>query len=65
MALTVPYAIRLANVSKQLDSGASPAELVVCNQALAPHGLKWMEEFLPPDNYDGYKDVSTQISVTC
>ena len=38
MALTVPYAIRLA---KELE----------------PFGLKWMEEFLPPDDYDGYKDV--------
>ena len=23
-------------------------------RALAPYGLKWMEEFLPPDDYDGY-----------
>ena len=38
MALTVPYAIKLA-------------------KALEPHGLKWIEEFLPPDDYDGYVDV--------
>jgi L-rhamnonate dehydratase len=38
MALTVPYAIKLA-------------------KALEPYGLKWMEEFLPPDDYDGYKEV--------
>jgi len=38
MALTVPYAIKLA-------------------KALQPYGLKWMEEFLPPDDYEGYKQV--------
>lgn len=38
MALTVPYAIKLA-------------------KALEPYGLKWMEEFLPPDNYAGYEEV--------
>lgn len=26
-------------------------------RALAPLGLKWMEEFLPPDDYDGYVEV--------
>ena len=26
-------------------------------KALAPLGLKWIEEFLPPDDYDGYDDV--------
>ena len=25
--------------------------------ALAPHGLKWLEEFLPPDDYEGYAEV--------
>ncbi|XP_046379310.2 L-rhamnonate dehydratase-like [Haliotis rufescens] len=38
MALTVPYAIRLA---KELE----------------PLGLKWIEEFLPPDDYEGYGEV--------
>lgn len=42
MALTVPYAIKLA-------------------KALAPHGLKWMEEFLPPDDYAGYKEVKEAL----
>ncbi|RUS92199.1 hypothetical protein EGW08_000052 [Elysia chlorotica] len=42
MALTVPYATRLA-------------------RALEPHGLKWMEEFLPPDSYDGYKEVRENL----
>ena len=26
-------------------------------KALAPLGLKWIEEFLPPDDYDGYVEV--------
>ena len=26
-------------------------------RALAPHGLKWIEECLPPDDYDGYRQV--------
>ena len=26
-------------------------------KALAPYNLKWIEEFLPPDDYDGYKEV--------
>lgn len=38
MALSVPYAIKLA-------------------KALEPYKLKWMEEFLHPDDYDGYKEV--------
>ena len=42
MALTVPYATRLA-------------------RALEPYGLKWMEEFLPPDSYDGYKEVRENL----
>jgi len=29
--------------------------------ALAPHGLKWMEEFLPPDDYEGYKEVKAAL----
>eukprot|EP00039_Didymoeca_costata_P019278 m.336905 g.336905 ORF g.336905 m.336905 type:complete len:447 (-) comp17993_c0_seq1:82-1422(-) len=38
MALSVPYAIKLA-------------------KALEPYNLKWMEEFLPPDDYAGYAQV--------
>lgn len=26
-------------------------------KSLEPLGLKWIEEFLPPDNYDGYREV--------
>ena len=42
MALTVPYATRLAN-------------------ELEPYGLKWMEEFLPPDDYEGYAQVRENL----
>lgn len=42
MALTVPYATRLA-------------------KTLEPYGLKWMEEFLPPDDYEGYKQVRENL----
>jgi len=42
MAMTVPYATRLA---KELE----------------PLGLKWMEEFLPPDDYEGYRDVRENL----
>jgi L-rhamnonate dehydratase len=38
MALTPPYAIKLA-------------------RALSPYNLKWLEEFLPPDDYQGYSEV--------
>ena len=30
-------------------------------KALEPLGLKWIEEFLPPDNYDGYTDVRNAL----
>ena len=30
-------------------------------KALAPIGLKWIEEFLPPDDYEGYKDVKAAL----
>jgi len=43
MALTVPYAIKLA-------------------RALEPFNLKWMEEFLPPDDYEGYSEVKTALA---
>lgn len=43
MALTVPYAIKLA---KQLQ----------------PYNLKWMEEFLHPDDYDGYEQVKKALA---
>ena len=39
-------------------------------KALEPYNLKWMEEFLPPDDYSGYEDVrdalrSSGIMLTC
>eukprot|EP00658_Telonema_sp_P-2_P074073 TRINITY_DN6323_c0_g1_i9.p1 TRINITY_DN6323_c0_g1~~TRINITY_DN6323_c0_g1_i9.p1 ORF type:complete len:289 (+),score=103.40 TRINITY_DN6323_c0_g1_i9:74-940(+) len=33
-------------------------------KALEPIGLKWMEEFLPPDNYEGYKEVKDALRST-
>lgn len=42
MALTVPYATRLA---KELE----------------PYGLKWIEEYLPPDDYEGYRQVRENL----
>lgn len=30
-------------------------------KALQPHGLKWMEEFLPPDDYEGYARVKDAL----
>ena len=42
MAMTVPYATRLA-------------------QELEPYGLKWMEEFLTPDDYEGYCQVRENL----
>ncbi|XP_062501533.1 L-rhamnonate dehydratase-like [Corticium candelabrum] len=29
---------------------------------LSPLGLKWMEEFLPPDDYDGYSQVHSALA---
>jgi L-rhamnonate dehydratase len=46
MALTVPYAIKLA-------------------KALQPYGLKWIEECLHPDDYDGYEQVGLLDSMAC
>jgi len=45
MALSVPYAIKLA-------------------KALQPYNLKWMEEFLPPDDYEGYARVKDALKDT-
>ena len=33
-------------------------------KALLPYNLKWMEEFLPPDDYDGYKQVKDALKGT-
>ena len=34
---------------------------VKLGRALEPYGLKWLEEFLPPDDYEGYKDVKAAL----
>lgn len=46
MALTVPYAIKLA-------------------KALAPYDLLWIEECLPPDDYDGYAALKAALTGIC
>jgi len=44
MALTVPYAIKLA-------------------RALKPYGLKWLEESLMPDDYEGYAQLKAALEM--
>ena len=46
MALTVPYAIKLA-------------------KALGPFDLEWIEECLPPDDYDGYAELKRALTGIC
>lgn len=46
MSLTVPYAIELAH---RIDREV-------------PYGVKWIEEFLPPDDYEGYAEVKRRVS---
>jgi L-rhamnonate dehydratase len=46
MALTVPYAIKLA-------------------KALAQYDLEWIEECLPPDDYDGYAELKRALTGIC
>ena len=45
MSLTVPYTIELA---RRIDREV-------------PGGVKWIEEFLPPDDYDGYAQVKAAV----
>jgi len=46
MSLTVPYAIELAHRIEKE----------------VPYGVKWIEEFLPPDDYEGYAEVKRRVS---
>ena len=48
MALTVPYTIELA---RRIDREV-------------PGGVKWIEEFLPPDDYDGHAQVRAAVGGT-
>ena len=45
MALTVPYTIELA---RRIDREV-------------PNGVKWLEECLPPDDYEGYAEVRAKV----
>jgi len=45
MALTVSYTVELA---RRIDREV-------------PGGVKWIEEFLPPDQYDGYAEVKEKV----
>lgn len=46
MSLTVPYTIELA---RRIDREV-------------PSGVKWIEEFLPPDDYEGYSEVKRKVN---
>ena len=48
MALTVPYTVELA---RRIDREV-------------PGGVKWIEEFLPPDQYEGYAEVRQKVTTT-
>ena len=48
MSLTVPYTIELA---RRIDREV-------------PGGVKWIEEYLPPDEYDGYALVRAGVTTT-
>jgi len=48
MSLTPRYTIELA---RRIDREV-------------PNGVKWIEEFLPPDEYDGYSEVKSKVSTT-
>ena len=49
MSLTVPYTIELV---RRIDREV-------------PGGVKWVEEFLPPDDYDGYAQVKAAVGHLC
>ena len=49
MSLTVPYTIELA---RRIDREV-------------PGGVKWIEEHLPPDDYDGYAEVKRKAGHWC
>jgi len=49
MSLTVPYCIQLARKIHEE----------------VPGGVKWIEEALPPDNYDGYAEIKASVGHLC
>jgi L-rhamnonate dehydratase len=48
MSLTVPYTIELA---RRIEKEV-------------PNGVKWIEEYLPPDDYEGYAEVKAAVKTT-
>ena len=42
----------------------TPAYTIKLVKALQPYNLKWIEEFLPPDDYAGYKTVKEALKDT-
>lgn len=32
-------------------------------KAVQPYNIKWIEEFLPPDDYDGYEAVKKGVGI--
>jgi L-rhamnonate dehydratase len=40
----------------------TPAYTIQLAKALEPYKVKWIEEFLPPDDYDGYQQVKQAVS---
>ena len=35
----------------------TPEYTIALAKAVEPYNIKWIEEFLPPDDYDGYEQV--------
>lgn len=66
MALSAPYVTRSnlgsACVASMHHAARGSRYAIRLAKALEPHGLKWMEEFLHPDDYDGYKEVKRALA---
>lgn len=73
MSCTVPYVIELARrIDREVRTVAcvqsthrapcSPHPHPPCVQV--PGGVKWIEEFLPPDEYDGYARIREAVTTT-
>ena len=58
MGLTAPYAIKVDAMTFLINLNF----LVQLARSLSPYNLKWMEEFLPPDDYAGYAQVHQALA---